>query len=261
MRTEHETSRGTITAAPMTPALSSKSAAIAIGWARSNKCPQNGRLPILENTHNRRVLRDTARRTPRQQSQSAAHEDFDRTQPSSTPPTRTAILSGNGDTSELVIGGTAARPCSDEVCMSIVRRLFDSVAARFLSNCWRSAFQVDSQQKGFGVKARRVWAGAKRVIHTLFGLGLAYLRVDDPVCAECFGSGNRGTAAGRRLRTTAPTQLPPAISQTGLVDSRDNRAMVATCLVCGHPKPRLPLVLLRERDRNLNTINNQPVRA
>ena len=63
----------------------------------------------------------------------------DRPQPSSTPPTRTAILSGNGETSELVIGGTAARPCSDDVCMSIVRRLFESVAARVLSNCWRSA--------------------------------------------------------------------------------------------------------------------------
>ena len=61
------------------------------------------------------------------------------TQLSSTPPTRTAILSGNGETSELVIGGTAARPCSDEVCASMVRRLFDSVAAIFLSNCWRSA--------------------------------------------------------------------------------------------------------------------------
>ena len=94
-------------------------------------------------------------------------------QPSSTPPTRTAIFSGNGDTSELVIGGTAVRPCSDEVCASIVRRLFDSVAARFLSNCRRSA-QYRVQQECFFFRLCVY-------INTLFGLGLAYLRVDDPV--------------------------------------------------------------------------------
>jgi hypothetical protein len=58
--------------------------------------------------------------------------------PSSAPPTRTEILRGNGDTSELVIGGTAPRPCSEDVCVSITRRLFDNVAARFWLNCCRS---------------------------------------------------------------------------------------------------------------------------
>lgn len=70
----------------------------------------------------------------------------DPTHPSSTPPTRTAILRGNGDTSEVVIGGTAPRPCSEDVCVSITRRLFDNVAARFWLNCCRSGYQSQSNQ-------------------------------------------------------------------------------------------------------------------
>lgn len=62
--------------------------------------------------------------------------------PSSTPPTRTDILRGKGDTSEFVIGGTAPRPFSDEVCVSIARKLLDNVAARFLLNCCRSGWTV-----------------------------------------------------------------------------------------------------------------------
>jgi hypothetical protein len=195
-----------------------------------------GHSPILR-YHNRTHVgrRRCRRRGPHPQ----AHEGFnDRTQLSSTPPTRTAILSGNGETSELVIGGTAARPCSDEVCASIVRRLFESVAAMFLSNCWRSAWPTVQQKDGAKVCN----------IRTLFGLGLAYLRVDDPVCF-------RWTWVRRLdgVRTIVPMQLPPASGQAGSVDSNDNRGIGATCLVCGHSEPRLPLVLLRKRDRNLNT--------
>ena len=128
MRTEHETSRG------------DTSSILKKGYNRNRmekNAPQNGPSGILKNTI------DAYWETTAAAEATAAREDFDRTvtytQPSSTPPTRTAILRGNGDTSELVIGGTTARPCSDEVCVSIVRRLFDSVAAMFLSNCWRSA--------------------------------------------------------------------------------------------------------------------------
>jgi hypothetical protein len=59
--------------------------------------------------------------------------------PSSTPPTLTVIFTGNGDIPlAFVINGTAVRPRSDEVWVSIVCNDLDSVDANAVLNVWRS---------------------------------------------------------------------------------------------------------------------------
>ena len=79
--------------------------------------------------------------------------------PSSTPPTRTEILRGKGDTSEFVMGGTAPRPFSEEVCVSIARRLFVNVVARFLLNCCRSDRPERSDLRSTPFSVRGVRSG------------------------------------------------------------------------------------------------------
>ena len=59
------------------------------------------------------------------------------------PPTLTTILTGNGDIPEaLVMTGTAARPCSEEVCVIIICRVADKVEARVALKIWRSVCDV-----------------------------------------------------------------------------------------------------------------------
>ena len=88
-------------------------------------------------------------------------------------------------------------------------------------------------------------------MHTLFGLGLTYLRIDDPVWCV-FVQGLRFLRRTER-RTIVPMQLPPELPQVGFsVDSKKvGRQTVTTYLIRGHPKPRLLLVLLRKHNRNL----------
>jgi hypothetical protein len=59
--------------------------------------------------------------------------------PTSTPPTVTVIFIGNGDIPVLVvIGGTALRPRSDDVCVRIVSSDLESKDAKVELNSWRS---------------------------------------------------------------------------------------------------------------------------
>ncbi len=88
--------------------------------------------------------------------------------------------------------------------------------------------------------------------HTCFGLGLAYLRVDEPVGERRVGKHGSGAMA-RRSATHQCSHATSSCDQSNRMSrtSRENEATAMTCLICGHPKPGLPLILLRKRYRNL----------
>ena len=68
-----------------------------------------------------------------------AQRENDSHHPVSTPSTLTVIRMGNGEMPvALVMSGTAVRPNSDEVWVSMTRRALVRVVARVALNSWRS---------------------------------------------------------------------------------------------------------------------------
>ena len=80
------------------------------------------------------------------------------------------MLRGKGDNSEFIMGGTAARPLSDAVCVSMVMTLFVSVAASSCSNFSRSIDYGECQRRVDRWRAR-----------TGLRLRLPYFRIDHPI--------------------------------------------------------------------------------
>lgn len=138
----------------------------------------------------------------------------------STPPTLTRILIGNGDNplNGLVISGTAARPRSEEVWVRILRSASVRVAERLVFKAWRSNNGYESYIKYNAKK----W-------YTTVSMWLSYFGVDDPMEVSQIRMLARGIAVEpffpcnfflHRLRSFSGqllvVRLPEWLTSTGL---------------------------------------------
>ena len=112
--------------------------------------------------------------------------------PTSTPPAFTPIFIGNGDMLGFVMGGTAVRPCSEDVRVIIVCRLFVSVEARFSLNVMRSS-------RNRLPPVRILLCEEQKHKRTLFRRRLAYFRVYKPAYDTMSGGNQSGRGARKPL--------------------------------------------------------------